>query len=91
MPKPRTVEQNTKIMAAAEKRRKPAEPKTKTGTPKKDPEKFAAECVRLYRAGTRHISDLAVAMGYPRGHGQNRCAAALIRNGLYRGHRKTAA
>lgn len=90
-PAPVAQKQRKAKKATAPRKPKAKKPAKKTGKPEMDPEKFAAECVKLYKAGTRHISDLAVAMGYKRGTGQNRCANALIRAGLYRGHRKATA
>lgn len=43
----------------------------------------ADEVVRLYEAGHK-VVDIAVAMGYPRGHGQNRTVAALRKAGVYK-------
>lgn len=44
----------------------------------------AAEAVVLYNAG-RKVVDIAVYFGYPRGSGQNRVRAALIKAGIYTG------
>jgi len=43
-----------------------------------------AKAIALYQAGGRLI-DIAVAMGYPRGHGQTVCRAALERAGVWNG------
>lgn len=43
----------------------------------------AARCVELYKSGKR-VVDIAVAMGYNRGHGQNRVRAALVKAGVYK-------
>lgn len=40
-------------------------------------------CITLYNAGTK-VVDIAVAMGYPRGSGQNRVRTVLIKAGAYR-------
>lgn len=61
----------------------------KTGKPEIDSKKFAARAVKLYEAGKR-VSDIAVLLGYERGHGQNRVAKALIAAGIYKGARKAA-
>jgi hypothetical protein len=65
--------------------------KSKTGTPEKDAKKFAASAVALWKEKKYTISEIAQLLGYPKGHGQNRVANALIKNGFYRGHRKAAA
>ena len=39
--------------------------------------------LKLYKAG-KNVSQIAQAIGYPRGHGQNRCRAALEKAGLYK-------
>lgn len=41
-----------------------------------------AQCVELYQAGHK-VVDIAVGMGYKRGHGQNRVRAALMKAGVY--------
>lgn len=41
-----------------------------------------ARAVKLYKANSS-VADIAVAMGYPRGHGQNRVRAALMSAGVY--------
>jgi hypothetical protein len=46
--------------------------------------------VALYQEGKK-VSEIAVALGYERGHGQNRVASALIAAGVYKGQRKAAA
>lgn len=38
--------------------------------------------IGLYKAG-RKVVDIAVAMGYKRGHGQNRVRHCLIKAGIY--------
>lgn len=43
----------------------------------------AALAVHLYNQGTR-VVDIAVAMGYERGHGQNRTVIALKKAGVYK-------
>jgi predicted SprT family Zn-dependent metalloprotease len=43
----------------------------------------AARVVELYSAGTK-VPDIAVALGYERGHGQNRVRAALMKAGVYK-------
>lgn len=59
----------------------------KTGKSEPTVKQFAARAIRLYKAGKR-VSDIAVALGYERGHGQNRVAAALVKAGIYKGNRK---
>jgi hypothetical protein len=39
--------------------------------------------VRLYKAG-KNVSQIAQAIGYPRGRGNNRTRAALVKAGLYK-------
>jgi hypothetical protein len=39
--------------------------------------------VRLYRA-RKNVSQIAQAIGYPVGHGQNRTRAALVMAGVYK-------
>jgi hypothetical protein len=39
--------------------------------------------VRLYKAG-KNLSQIAQAVGYPAGHGQNRTRAALVFAGVYK-------
>ncbi|MFB3917257.1 MAG: hypothetical protein ACE14M_11045 [Terriglobales bacterium] len=53
-------------------------------------EQLAARAVALYQEGKK-VSEIAVALGYERGHGQNRVANALIAAGVYKGKRKAAA
>jgi hypothetical protein len=43
----------------------------------------------MYSAG-KIVSEIAVALGYERGHGQNRVCNALIRAGVYKGSRKAS-
>ena len=43
--------------------------------------------LKLYKAG-KNVSEIAQAVGYPRGHGQNRCRAALEKSGLYKRARR---
>jgi hypothetical protein len=50
------------------------------------PKQFAARAVRLYQAGNT-VADIAVKLGYERGHGQNRVANALVKAGVYKGKR----
>ena len=50
------------------------------------PKQFAARAVRMYQAGNS-VADIAVRLGYERGHGQNRVANALVKAGVYRGKR----
>jgi predicted SprT family Zn-dependent metalloprotease len=57
-----------------------------TLTPPPVPVFNAAECVRLYNAGWR-VVEIAVAMGYKRGTGQNRVTNALKAAGVYKGTR----
>ena len=38
--------------------------------------------VKLYKAG-KNVSQIAQAIGYPQGHGQNRTRAALVKAGAY--------
>jgi hypothetical protein len=40
------------------------------------------KAVELYMAGTK-VTDIAVAMGYPKNHGQNRVRMALMAKGVY--------
>jgi DGQHR domain-containing protein len=40
-------------------------------------------CVTMYKAGSR-VVDIAVAMGYERGHGQNRVRNVLLKAGIYK-------
>jgi hypothetical protein len=63
--------------------------KRKTSGPEMDPKKFAIRAVALYKAGKR-VSEIAVLLGYERGHGQNRVANALMKADVYKGNRKTA-
>lgn len=48
----------------------------------------AKRILKLYASG-QNVSSIAQRCGYPRGHGQNRVAAALIHAGVYKGHRKS--
>ncbi len=59
----------------------------KTGKPELTAKQFVARAIRLYKAGKR-VSDIAVMLGYERGKGQNRVAAALVKAGIYKGQRK---
>jgi hypothetical protein len=43
----------------------------------------ADKCVAMYKAGSR-VVDIAVAMGYERGHGQNRVRRVLLKAGIYK-------
>jgi hypothetical protein len=61
----------------------------KTAKPKLTPKQFAARAVALY-AKDKKVSEIAVALGYERGHGQNRVCNALIRAGVYKGSRKAS-
>jgi hypothetical protein len=54
-------------------------------TPVKDFD--SAKAVELYKAG-HTVRQIAVALGYPVGHGSNRVARSLISAGVYRGNRK---
>lgn len=38
---------------------------------------------RMYRAGKR-VTDIAQAVGYPQGHGQNRVRGLLMKAGIYK-------
>ncbi len=49
----------------------------------KEREKFQAKAVQMYQNG-RKVVNIAVAMGYERGHGQNRVRAALTKAGIYK-------
>lgn len=40
-----------------------------------------ARIVKLFKSGKR-VSEIARAVGYPRGHGQNRVNAALVKAGV---------
>lgn len=42
-----------------------------------------ARIVKLYKAG-KNVSRIAQAVGYPKGHGQNRTRAALVKAGVYK-------
>jgi hypothetical protein len=42
-----------------------------------------ARIVKLYKAG-KNVSQIARAVGYPAGHGQNRTRAALVKAGAYK-------
>jgi hypothetical protein len=79
-----TKQRKAKKAAARKSAKKPAAKKTRK--PEMDPKKFAARAVRLYGAGKK-VSEIAVALGYERGHGQNRVAKALIAAGFYKGKR----
>lgn len=48
----------------------------------------ADRAIRLYKKG-KFVSDIAVAMGYERGHGQNRVRTALMSAGVYKPVRDT--
>jgi hypothetical protein len=52
----------------------------------KDRAKFQARAVQMYQNG-QMVVDIAVAMGYERGQGQNRVANALLRAGMDKGER----
>jgi hypothetical protein len=54
------------------------------------PKQFAARAVALY-AKDKKVSEIAVALGYERGHGQNRVVNALIKAGVYKGTRTSKA
>lgn len=41
------------------------------------------QCVAMYKTGIR-VVDIAVAMGYERGHGQNRVRNVLLKAGIYK-------
>jgi hypothetical protein len=69
---------------------KAKKPASKRCKPEMDRDKFAAKAVELYKRKL-NISQIAQALGYPKGHGQNRVANALIKAGFYRGHRKVTA
>ena len=43
----------------------------------------AKQVLKMYNKGT-NVADIAVAMGYARGHGQNRCRAVLLKAGVYK-------
>jgi hypothetical protein len=45
-----------------------------------------ARIVKMYKAG-KNVSQIAQAIGYPRGRGQNRCRAVLVKAGVYRSAR----
>lgn len=45
-----------------------------------------ARIVKLYKAG-KNVSEIAQAIGYPRGRGQNRCRAVLVKAGVYKAAR----
>ncbi len=52
--------------------------------PRAKSETFDADAVvRLYNTGQK-VVDIAVAMGYPRGHGQNRVTTVLRKAGVYK-------
>lgn len=55
-----------------------------------DAAQFAKQVVKMYRKG-EHVADIAVAMGYQRGHGQNRVRTALMNADAYTPVRGTAA
>jgi len=61
----------------------------KASKPELTAKQFAARAVRMYSAG-KIVSEIAVALGYERGHGQNRVCNALIRAGVYKGSRKAS-
>jgi hypothetical protein len=63
---------------------------TKAAKAELTPKQFAARAVALY-AKEQRVSDIAVALGYERGHGQNRVVNALIRAGAYKGKRTSKA
>ena len=42
-----------------------------------------ARMVKMYKAG-KNVSQIAQAVGYPRGRGQNRCRAVLLKAGVYK-------
>ncbi|MGO9648945.1 MAG: hypothetical protein ACLPOO_12920 [Terriglobales bacterium] len=39
--------------------------------------------VKQFKAG-KNVSEIAQAIGYPKGHGQNRTRAALVKAGVHR-------
>jgi hypothetical protein len=58
--------------------KKVKQPRQRAGKIKFNPDR----AVRMYQGGKR-VVDIAVAFGYPRGHGQNRVTNALIKAGVY--------
>ena len=90
--KPATVEKPTKVAKPKAKKaaRKPAK---KSGKPGKASKKYDVNfsvnrAVALYERGKgKSVSEIAQAMGYPKGHGNNRVANALIAAGVYKGKR----
>jgi hypothetical protein len=42
-----------------------------------------ARIVKLYKSG-KNVSQIAQAIGYPVGHGNNRTRAALVKAGVYK-------
>ena len=62
----------------------------KASKPELTTKQFAARAVALY-AKDKKVSEIAVALGYERGHGQNRVVNALIKAGVYKGTRTSKA
>ena len=61
----------------------------KSKQPKSYNVKFSVpRVVNLYARGQgKTVSEIAQALGYPKGHGNNRVANALIKAGVYKGVR----
>ncbi len=84
--KPGKPEKKAKPKTAKKAAHKPAK---KAKAPKTYEVKFdVARIVRLYDRGKgKSVSEIAQAIGYPEGHGNNRVATCLIKEGVYKGTR----
>jgi hypothetical protein len=88
--KPKGTKKSGKPEKAAKKAaHKPAK---KAKAPKSFDVKFdVARIVKLYDKGKgKSVSEIAQAIGYPKGHGNNRVANCLIREGVFKGQRTEA-
>ena len=89
--KPATAEKAAKVAKPKAKKavHKPAKKSGKPGKAKRFDVNFSVKrAVALYDRGKgKSVSEIAQALGYPKGHGNNRVANALIAAGVYKGKR----
>lgn len=69
-------------VAAAKESAKGDKPKGKPGRKPLVTKFDVDKAVAMYQEGAK-VTDIAVAMGYPKGHGQNRVRLALMARGVY--------